>query len=571
MAAPRQSRQSTNVTDTTITNESTNESNDSNDLNNENLYDISGENLEGGEPQPTIDQTDTTLAEPIKTANFGIQFANPSTIDFQHVFPRTTVTILDVKTNWIMPKISTVEPKDFDKETKRIISGLTTDLETTFQEKIRDPELIPFSIFILIRTFIHTGTAVFHSTADEEYRDTLLYRGIYSVLKMMCTEQQLKKILPECYSIMFSTEISNLLTQKATSFTGLKKYMDSLPFVTSSPLYKVLLFKQLTQLPTWASKYQGTNLVNIIMEYHLRLVELSRQTSISLSSTWLLALDRNWPEKTSKIFDYLDSRNASTDASYIEIDELLSTFQYSRTVSLSTDNQSFHRRAELKVLLTEVFECSSYVWKNITNERSPPESNPQIAAYKPDQRRQANTTTTSKSHCPHRDNHSNCSVKQLNPQDWAKSYNLLYYITRLIIILVKKCSIDQAEATLDNLMTKLHFGHGKSFAYEIAGINNSTLKKNIERCGVYERGRNLTGPDDLIPGLPWTHLYSSNAKPWRGKSQITTDSKRIKKHYYTLELAPKDMIEPDLQDAELNLTTLETHEAKDSWYILDSN
>ena len=75
----------------------------------------------------------------------------------------------------------------------------------------------------------------------------------------------------------------------------------------------------------------------------------------------------------------------------------------------------------------------------------------------------------------------------------------------------------------------------------------------------------------MIPGLPWTHLYSSNAKPWVGKSQITTDSKRIKKHYYTLELTPKYMIEPDLQDAELNLTTLETYEAKDSWYILDSN
>ncbi|GMM51597.1 hypothetical protein DASB73_025600 [Starmerella bacillaris] len=393
MAASRQFRQSVQPNENTT---NATESNESNQLYNELVYQLTDDNMEVHDSKPTmgelnqsynellygltddimeisesqtaIDQTDTTIAEPIKSTNFGIRYADPSTIDFQHVFPRTTCTIIDLKTYWIMPQVSKTEPQDFEKETKRLIFIITTDLAIFFQEKIRDPELIPFSIFILMRTFILNGAAVFHSEADEEYRDTLLYRGIYSGLKMVCTEQQLKEILPECYSTMFSTEITNILTLKATSFTGLKRYMDSLPLVISSPMYKVFLLKQLTQLPTWASKYQGTNLNNIIMEYHLRLVELSRQTSISLSSTWLLALDRNWPEKTSKIFDYLDSRNASTDASYIEIDELLSTFQYSRTVSLSTDNKHFHRRAELKVLLTEQFESTFYVWKNITTK-----------------------------------------------------------------------------------------------------------------------------------------------------------------------------------------------------------
>ncbi|GMM49628.1 hypothetical protein DASB73_005860 [Starmerella bacillaris] len=594
MAAPRQVRQSVQPNENTT---NATESKESNQLYNELVYQLTDDNMEVHDSKPTMVElnqsynelvykltddnkevyvskpttakSNTKIAEPIKSKHFGNRYVDSSTIDFQHVFPRASYTIMDISAYWTIPEVSTTEPKDFEKETKRLISVITTDLAKTFQEKIRDTELIPFAIFILMRTFLRNGTASFHNAGDEQYQDVLLYRGIYSALTMSCTEQQLNKILPECYSVMFSTELKNTLTQRASSLEELKGYMESLPYVESSPTFKVHLFKQLAQLATWADKYESTNINDTIMEYQLRLTELSRQTTLSVGLMWISNLSKTRSYKTDKILDYLNSRNASAEASHIEIDELLSNFQASRNITLPTDNKHLPRRAKLKILLTEEFESISYVWKNITNERPTPKSTPQITALRPPQRQQQ--TPTSKSHCPHRDNHSNRSVKQLNPQDWAKSYNLLYYITRLIIILVKKCSIDQAEATLDNLMTKLHFGHGKSFAYEIAGINNSTLKKNIERCGVYERGRNLTGPDDLIPGLPWTHLYSSNAKPWRGKSQITTDSKRIKKHYYTLELAPKDMIEPDLQDAELNLTTLETHEAKDSWYILDSN
>lgn len=103
------------------------------------------------------------------------------------------------------------------------------------------------------------GIARFHHAPEEKYQDAILYRGIYSGLKLSCTKRQMGKILPECYSTMFSPDIAATLINNHCTLIELREYMESIPSVATSPTYKVFLFKQLAQLTTWANKYQDTN------------------------------------------------------------------------------------------------------------------------------------------------------------------------------------------------------------------------------------------------------------------------------------------------------------------------
>ena len=379
-----------------------------------------------------------------------------------------------------MPLVSTTEPEDFTNRTKMIITTVVGHLMRTFRSKVEDQDLVPFSIFILMRTFMLAGIARFHHAPDEQYQDAILYRGIYSGLKLSCTKRKMEKILPECYSTMLSPDIAATLINNHFTLIEPREYMESIPSVATSPTYKVFLFKQLAQMPTWASKYQDHNLNDTIMEYHLRLLELSRRTTLSLGLHWLSALSINRSYRTDKILDYLDSRDTSEEKFHVEIDELLSEFQVSKKLSLSMDNRRFLRRAQLKVLLTEHFESISHVYRNLTAEKPSTESPSHIAAYKSTQRRQDNPQTTT--HCPHRENHPNCAIKKLNPQDWVKGYKVLYYYACLNTRLRLNCTFKQSESTtLDNLITEGNFGRTKFFVHQIFGDNNFEPNKSFRR------------------------------------------------------------------------------------------
>lgn len=330
-----------------------------------------------------------------------------------------------------------------------------------------------------MKTFIVAGLAKFHRTSDEQFQDVLLYRGIFSVLQLSCSNLQLQKILPECYSIMFSQDLATKLTKSYSSLSSLFQYMETIPSVTTSPLYKVFLLKQTTQLPTLAKNYKDDNLNNAIMEYQLRLVELSRRTSLGVSIPWLMCLTVNQPNITDRIKDYLNSRSASAETSHIEIDEILSEFQSSNNIILSTQKLTLPRRDELKILLTEQFESISYICQKVSKGKTTTEATTQIAAYKPTPPHSNTPKTTSL--CPHRANHSNCSIKQLGASDWGKAVNLLFYMTRTFIFLHKKCTLDQADSTLDSILTEGNFGRAKSLVYKTVGEPEPELNKPYGR------------------------------------------------------------------------------------------
>lgn len=444
------------------------------------------------------------IARPIHPDNFGIQTDESSLTDFQSTFPNTNYKIIDTPIFWTMPSVSKIEPKEFTKETNEIIRTITGRLERIFSEKIRDQDLIPFSIYMLMKVFLESGLANYNLVKDESLQDVFLYRGIFSGLQLSCTSRQLQLILPKCYHIMFSQEIMDPLTKSYPTLDTLLTYLESIPSVSTSPLYKTFLLKQTSQLPNLAMKYSEANIMTSILEYHSRLIELSRKTSIGTSITILMAISKTAPQVSDRIQDYLGSRNASAEASQIEIDEELSKFQEAKKIVLSTEKLSLVRRAELKLLITEHFESINYLLQTLYKADAKKESNPQIAAYKPEQRRQANTTTTSTSLCPHRENHSNCSVKQLNSQDWIKGIANLYYYARLLTRLRKNCTLDQSTSTVDNLITEGHFGRTKSMAFEVSGVNNPDLNKF--------QGRNKR---------PRTDNLSRNQKP-QGNDQSTT-------------------------------------------------
>ena len=388
MAAPSQSRQSS-ATDATLSSTVEDTPTDLCEalgIPKDNDVDVSTEQVDQY-------QYHIEIARPIHPNNFGLQRDERSTTDFQSTILNTNYPIIDAPRFWTMPGVSKTEPKEFTKETNEISTSITGRLERIFSEKIRDQDLIPFSIYMLMKVFLESGLANYNLVKDKSLQDVLLYRGIFSGLELSCTSRQIQQILPKCYNAMFSPELAASLTQTCFSLDSLVPYLKSIPSVAASPLYKVFLLKQAIQLPSLAMNYKDADIITSIMEYYTRLIELSRRTSLGTSITLLMAMSKTAPHILDRIQDYLDSTNASTEASQIEIDKKLSKFQESKKIVLSTEKLTLVRRAELKILITEQFESVNYLLQSLCKDDLNTESPSQIVAYKPTQRRQDNLIT----------------------------------------------------------------------------------------------------------------------------------------------------------------------------------